>query len=143
MNVETILNQKGRGVVTAKAGDSLADVCTVLEERGIGALVVVDKSGKIAGIVTERDIVRALARDGAAALSKPADHYMTREVVTCVDQDTIADLMNAMTQHRFRHLPVVRDEKLSGIISIGDVVKWRIAEVEFEAQAMREYIATG
>lgn len=143
MNVETILNQKGRGVITAKAGDSLAEVCAILEEKGIGALVVIGGNGEIAGIITERDIVRALARDGAAALSKPADHYMTREVVTCVDEDTIANLMNSMTDNRFRHLPVVRESKLSGIISIGDVVKWRIAEVEFEAQAMREYIATG
>lgn len=143
MTVAAILNEKGRNVVTAQPGDTLAHVCAVLAEKRIGAIVVTDKSGSAKGIVSERDVVRALARDGSAALTKAVSSIMTREVVSCTEEDTNAHLMAKMTEGKFRHLPVLRDDRLVGIISIGDVVKRRIAQAEFEAQVMREYIATG
>jgi CBS domain-containing protein len=143
MTVAAILKEKGRDVVTADPGASLADICARLAEKGIGAIILTDKSGKVEGIVSERDVVRAIARDGAAALAKPVSGAMTREVVSCAEEDTNALLMARMTQSKFRHMPVVKEGKLVGIVSIGDVVKRRIAEAEFEAKAMRDYIATG
>lgn len=143
MTVATILGQKGSAVVTVGSGETLEAVTGVLEEHGIGAVVVSDADMQIEGIVSERDIVRAVARHGAEALQKPVSAFMTRDVVTCGEDEGIATLMQRMTQGKFRHLPVARDGKLVGIISIGDVVKRRIAEAELEAQAMREYIATG
>lgn len=143
MTVAAILKEKGRQVVTVNPGDPLADVCAVLADKGIGAVVVTDRSGSVKGIVSERDVVRAIARDGAAALAKPVSAIMTREVTSCTEEDTTAMLMSKMTEGRFRHLPVVREGRLVGIVSIGDAVKRRIAEAEFEARAMREYIATG
>ena len=143
MTVAAILDEKGRDVVTARPGDTLADICAILAEKRIGAVVVTDKSGSVKGIVSERDVVRAVARDGAPVLSKPISSVMTRKVVACAEDDTNAVLMAKMTDGKFRHLPVVRADKLVGIISIGDVVKHRIAEAEFEARAMREYISTG
>jgi CBS domain-containing protein len=143
MTVAAILKEKGREVVTADPGTSLTDICALLAEKRIGAVVVTDKSGSVKGIVSERDIVRAVARDGAAALAKPVGGVMTREVVSCAEGDSNALLMAKMTESKFRHMPVVNAGKLVGIVSIGDVVKRRIAEAEFEAKAMREYIATG
>lgn len=143
MTVAAILNEKGRNVVTANPGDLLADVCAVLAEKRIGAIVVTDRSAGAKGIMSERDVVRAIAREGAAALAKPVSTFMTREVVSCSEEDTNATLMAKMTEGKFRHMPVLRGNRLVGIVSIGDVVKRRIAEAEFEAQAMREYIATG
>lgn len=143
MTVAAILNEKGRKLETAKPGDSLADVCAVLAEKSIGAVIVIDKSGGAKGIVSERDVVRAIARDGAAVLAKPVSSIMTREVVCCSEEDTNVTLMAKMTEGKFRHLPVMREGRLVGIVSIGDVVKHRIAEAEFEARAMREYISTG
>ena len=143
MTVAAILKEKGRQVVTAHPGATLADICTLLADKRIGAVVLTDKSGGVKGIVSERDVVRAIARDGAAALAKPVSSVMTREVVSCAEGDTNASLMAKMTGGKFRHLPVVKEGKLVGIVSIGDVVKRRIAEAEFEARAMRDYIATG
>ena len=143
MTVAAILNDKGRDVVTAKAGDPLTDICAVLAERRIGAVVVTDPDGGVKGIVSERDVVRAIAREGAAALPKPVSSVMTRAVVSCAEEETVAELMSKMTEGKFRHLPVIRGGRLVGIVSIGDVVKRRIAEAEFEARAMRDYIATG
>ena len=114
-----------------------------LSSKRIGAVVVTDKSGHIAGIVSERDIVHALAKEGVECLDRPVSEIMTREVLTCTAGDTIDELMSRMTARRCRHLPVVADGGLAGIISIGDVVKHHIAEVEMEAMAMRDYIATG
>jgi len=143
MTVAAILKEKGAKVVTTNPGAALGDICSVLADKGIGAVVVTDRSGSVQGIVSERDIVRAVARDGSAALTKPVSSVMTRDVMSCAEDDTNATLMARMTEGKFRHLPVVRDGKLVGIVSIGDVVKRRIAEAEFEAKAMREYIATG
>ena len=141
MTVARIINEKGRGVVTAAAGASLAEIAALLSEKRIGAVVVVAEDG-IRGIISERDIVRAVAKFGNEALSKLASDWMTARVVMCRPEDTIHDVMQKMTSGRFRHLPVVVDGKLAGIVSIGDVVKHRIEEVEREAEQIREYIAT-
>ncbi len=143
MNVATILSLKGRDVATAKAGATLMDIAKDLATHKVGAMVVVDDVGGVAGIISERDIVRAVSETGAEVLSGDAGDHMTKNVVTCGMDDTVADLMERMTDGRFRHLPVVDSGKLVGIVSIGDVVKQRIAEAEQEAEAMRSYIATG
>lgn len=143
MNVEKILEQKGRQVTTADAETSLDDIVKTLVTQKIGAIVVTTSDGQVAGIVSERDVVRAISGGGGAILSEPVSQFMTKRVVTCAKEDTVSELMSSMTAGRFRHLPVVEDGRLAGIISIGDVVKERIAEAEQEAQAMREYIATG
>jgi CBS domain-containing protein len=128
-------------VVTVAPELSLAEVASILSQKGIGAVVVVE-GGAIRGIISERDIVRALARHGAEALRKLAVDCMTARVITCRAEETIHDVMQKMTSGRFRHLPVVEEGKLAGIVSIGDVVKRRIEEVEREAEQIREYIAT-
>ena len=140
MNVASILRQKGRAVTTAAPTATLQDVANKLAAKRIGAIVVVGTRGEVAGIISERDIVRALSEAGAECLSRPVAERMTRQVVTCQEADTLDELMALMTAHRFRHLPVVTDNALVGIISIGDVVKHHVAEVEMEATAMREYI---
>jgi CBS domain-containing protein len=141
MTVGRIINDKGRDVFTVSGGISLAEVVATLADKRIGAVVVVEGAA-ISGILSERDIVRAVARDGAAALTKPAAEFMTVRVVTCRPEDTINEVMQKMTSGRFRHLPVVEDGKLAGIVSIGDVVKRRIEDAEKEAAQIREYIAT-
>jgi CBS domain-containing protein len=140
MNVAAILKQKGRAVTTAPPTVTLLDVANKLAAKRIGAIVVIGARGEVAGIISERDIIRALAEDGASCLSRPVSETMTRQVVTCRETDTLEELMAMMTARRFRHLPVVTDGALVGIISIGDVVKHHVAEVEMEATAMREYI---
>ena len=141
MTVARIINEKGRDVVTTSPEKSLAEIAAILSEKRIGAILVVE-DGAIRGIVSERDIVRALARHGSEALRKLAADCMTTRVVTCRPEDTINDVMQKMTSGRFRHLPVVENGNLAGIVSIGDVVKRRIEEVEKEAEQIREYIAT-
>jgi CBS domain-containing protein len=141
MTVARIINEKGRDVVTVAPEKSLAEVAAVLSQKGIGAVVVVE-GGALRGIISERDIVRALAKHGAEALRKLAVECMTARVITCRPEETIHDVMQKMTSGRFRHIPVVEDGKLAGIVSIGDVVKRRIEEVEREAEQIREYIAT-
>lgn len=140
MNVASILRQKGRAVTTASPSASLLDVSAKLTAKGIGAVVVVGARGELEGIISERDIIRTLAKSGPGCLSRPVSEIMTRDVVTCQETDTLEELMSMMTARRFRHLPVVTDGALVGIISIGDVVKHHVAEVEMEAMAMREYI---
>lgn len=143
MNVATILKMKGREVVTSAANTSLLDIAALLGKHGIGCVVITGADGKVSGIVSERDIVREIARAGSKVLKEPVEVCMTKAVVTCREADTIDRLMAEMTAHRFRHMPVVERGRLIGLVSIGDVVKMRIAEVEMEAAAMREYIATG
>jgi CBS domain-containing protein len=140
MHVAAILKEKGRAVETVTASATLADVIGRLAARRIGAVVVQGAHEPVAGIVSERDIVMAVAQHGARALEMAVRDVMTRDVTTCVETDTIDELMSRMTQGRFRHLPVVEAGKLVGIVSIGDVVKHRVAEVELEASAMRDYI---
>jgi CBS domain-containing protein len=142
MIVKSILSEKGADVVTIEPTANVADAARILSERRIGALVVTGAGERVVGIVSERDIVRALARHGADALKLPLTEVMTRKVVTCTREDTVSVLMERMTSGKFRHLPVVEAERLVGIISIGDVVKLRVAEMELEQNALRDYIQT-
>jgi CBS domain-containing protein len=143
MLVSHILREKGRDVLEIAPDATLAEAARVLTKHRIGALVVRDGKGALGGIVSERDIVRAVAEDGAGALALSVADRMTKEVATCEETDTIEEIMETMTRCRFRHMPVVEDDNVVGIISIGDVVKTRIAETMREAQALKEYIATG
>ncbi|WP_309084517.1 CBS domain-containing protein [Chelativorans sp.] len=142
MTVKAILDTKGREVVTIAADKTLREAAELLAERRIGAVVVMDGQGHTGGILSERDIVRAIAADGPAALERAVGTVMTARVKTCRETHTVNEVMQIMTQGRFRHLPVEKDGRLAGIISIGDVVKRRIEEVEREADEIRTYIAT-
>ncbi|MGO4523617.1 CBS domain-containing protein [Microvirga sp. 2MCAF35] len=142
MIVNRILSIKGRDVATIEPSRSLSEAAKVLSERRIGALLIVDANRPVSGIISERDIVRAVAVHGAKALDEPVSRFMTGKVVTCTGETSINDIMELMTQQKFRHIPVVEGERLAGIISIGDVVKLRLEEVEAETQAIKEYIAT-
>jgi CBS domain-containing protein len=140
MTVSAILSVKGSDVATAQPHRTLAEIARTLAERRIGAILITDANGGVKGIISERDVVRAIAKRGGAALDDPASQHMTSRVVTCLRSDPIADVMEEMTKGRFRHLPVVEDGKLLGVISIGDVVKHRIAETVAESQSLRDYI---
>ncbi|MCY1705835.1 CBS domain-containing protein [Pannonibacter sp. SL95] len=141
MTVAMILNEKGRDVVTAKATDTVGDICKTLSEKRIGAILVTNAAGQIEGIVSERDVVRVIGKDGPSALEQSVDSVMTHAVVTCADTDTVNSVMARMSAGRFRHMPVVSGGKLVGLVSIGDIVKHRIAQIEREAAQMRDYIA--
>ena len=141
MNVATILNQKGRGVFTTTTDKSLLDIAKLLAQHGIGCIVIVGGDDKIAGIVSERDLMRAISQGGPKVLNEPASDFMTKTVVTAREADTINQLMSEMTTRRFRHMPVVETGRLVGLVSIGDLVKIQIAETEMEAAATREYTA--
>lgn len=141
MHVAAILKDKGRAVETARSDMTLMEIARKLAAKRIGSIVITDRDGGIAGIVSERDIIQALAMGGPECMDWQASKVMTRSVVTCEESDTIDRLMSMMTARRFRHLPVVSDGALAGIVSIGDVVKHHVAEVEMEATAMRDYIA--
>jgi CBS domain-containing protein len=142
MIVGMILEDKGRNVVTTGADASIGQVVAKLAKHKIGAIVVVENRDEIVGIVSERDVVRAIAELGAEALSDLVGSIMTSEVMTCEDVETINEVMARMTVGRFRHLPVEKNGRLTGIISIGDIVKARIEEIEHEAEEMRAYIST-
>ncbi|MCJ2011321.1 CBS domain-containing protein [Methylobacterium sp. J-076] len=142
MTVARILADKGTAVATVSPDKTLGDVIHSLAEKRIGALVVAHADGTVAGIVSERDIMRALARLGASALDAPVGDHMTAHVTTCNRSATTEDVMELMTNGRFRHIPVCEGGRLVGIVSIGDVVARRIATVEAEHQALREYITT-
>lgn len=142
MTIARILSVKGRDVMTIQPHRLVSDAVAVLAERRIGAVVVTGADGKVLGILSERDIVRALAQ-GAGVLQDPVSRYMTAKVVTCTIDTLVVDAMEDMTNGRFRHLPVVDGGKLAGIISIGDVVKHRLAEIQHETEALREYITAG
>ena len=142
MQVRHILHGKGRDVVAIASNATIADAAKLLTDMKIGALVVKDKSGKLSGIISERDLVHALAERGAAALSEQVGAHMTPAPQTCVETDTVEIVMEVMTRGRFRHVPVLDDNnRLCGMISIGDVVKTRIAETVSEAAALRDYIS--
>lgn len=142
MSVAHILRQKGNAVYTVSPKDTVQSIVDTLAKHRIGAVLVVDAKGAIAGIVSERDVVRAMAGTGAAVMGKTAADIMTAKVRTCSPGDTEAGLMALMTEHRIRHLPVVSDGKLAGMISIGDVVKFRMEMMEMEAEQMKTYIAS-
>ncbi|NDW03264.1 CBS domain-containing protein [Jiella pacifica] len=143
MTVDQILKAKGGEVFTLQPEVTLAEVVNVLAERRIGAIVLLDDAGHVAGIVSERDVVRVLAKFGAEILNKPIGEAMTVKVKTCTRDTGIDEVLSIMTKGRFRHLPVIDAGRLAGIVSIGDVVKLKIEEAEREAAQMREYIAAG
>ena len=143
MSVSHILKHKGRDVITASPEATVKQVAEMLSAKRIGAVIISSGNDKIDGIVSERDIVRAIGLEGAAALEKPVSSVMTKDVRSCGDEDTETELMALMTRHRIRHLPVVNQGKLSGMISIGDVVKFRIEQIERDAEDMKAYIAGG
>ncbi len=141
MTVQAILDSKGRDIVNVPADATLKDVVKILSERRIGAVLVM-KDGRIEGILSERDIVRVLGERGAKVMDEPVIETMTRKVVTCRPADTAAAIMEKMTTGKFRHLPVVENDRVVGLISIGDIVKFRVREYEREQDALREYIKT-
>ncbi len=142
MTVKTILAAKGSAVVTIEPNTNVAAAAKLLAERRIGALVVTGPDCRIIAILSERDILRVVAARGADAFEVPLTEIMTRKVVTCSPSDTISSIMESMTDGKFRHVPVVDQGKLIGIVSIGDVVKHRLAEMEHEHSALRDYIQT-
>ncbi|MBK8198931.1 MAG: CBS domain-containing protein [Acidobacteria bacterium] len=141
MIVEQILNDKGRVVVTLKADHTLKEAAQLLDDKKIGAVVTLGANDEIIGVLSERDIVRQVARQGADALQMLVGAAMTRSVVTVHAATPIDEALQTMTDRRIRHLPVVHNERLTGVISIGDLVKWKIAEAEAEAQAMKSYLS--
>ncbi|MDQ2677141.1 MAG: CBS domain-containing protein [Actinomycetota bacterium] len=143
MRVSGILASKGATVTTISPHATVADVADVLRLRGVGALVVSTDGRHIEGIITERDVVCRLAERGELALAESVTTVMTEQVRTCAPDDAAEDLMRLMTEHRIRHLPVEVDGVLSGIVSIGDVVKWRVTELEDETRHLHDYITTG
>jgi len=142
MLVAEILKDKGDAVFSIRPDMRLAEACDELDRRKVGALIVCE-ADRAVGVLSERDVVRAVARDGAAALEKPVSDFMTADIVFAAPAETVAILMERMTDRRIRHLPVLRDGRLAGVISIGDVVKCQIAEATREAESLRTYIAAG
>jgi CBS domain-containing protein len=140
MTVSTILANKGRDVVTIDPGANIAEAAQLLTEKRIGAALIVGADHRVVGIISERDIVRALAERGAAALAEPVSQTMTRKVEICNEGEPISSIMERMTEGKFRHVPVVAQGRLVGIVSIGDVVKHRVQQMERESAEMREYI---
>lgn len=142
MLVAEILKDKGDAVFSIRPDTRLAEACGELDRLKVGALIVCD-ADRVVGVLSERDVVRAVAQGGAGALGKPVSDYMTADVVFAEPGETVAILMGRMTDRRIRHLPVLRDARLAGVISIGDVVKCQIAEATQEAESLRTYIAAG
>jgi CBS domain-containing protein len=146
MNVKAILAAKERNlggdIICIEPTADLAAAAKLLSAHRIGAVVIYGAGGRLAGILSERDIVRALSEHGADALTLPVGQVMTRNVATCGEDDTVASIMERMTTGKFRHMPVIAKGKLIGLVSIGDVVKQRVGEIEQESEAMRDYIRT-
>lgn len=141
MTVRAILDSKGHHIVSIEPDITLSEAVKILSERRIGAVLVI-RNQRIEGILSERDVVRVLGTRGAGALDEPVHEVMTRKVVGCHEKDTVAMIMERMTTGKFRHLPVMDGEQIVGLISIGDVVKWRVMEFEREQEALQEYIKT-
>jgi CBS domain-containing protein len=142
MTVSVILADKGRDIVTIEPNATLSAAVHLLAEKRIGAALILGADRRIAGIISERDVVRALAERGAAALDEPVSRTMTRKVETCTESEAVATIMERMTAGKFRHMPVVAQGRLIGVVSIGDIVKHRVHEMERESVAMRDYIMT-
>jgi CBS domain-containing protein len=141
MTVRAILDSKGHDILSVEPEAKLSEAIKILAERRIGAVLVMNNR-QIEGILSERDIVRVLGERGAAVLDEPVGAVMTRKVITCRQADTVGAIMEMMTSGKFRHLPVVEGDKVVGLISIGDIVKWRVKEYESEQEALRDYIKT-
>jgi CBS domain-containing protein len=142
MTVKAILTSKGHAVVTIDPPVSLADAVKRLADRRIGAVIITGAGDRVIGLLSERDIVRTLAEMGPIALAMSVESVMTKRVITVTESETVGEVMERMTHGKFRHLPVVEGERLVGLVSIGDVVKHRLEEMEAETSAMRDYIAT-
>ena len=142
MHVASILNDKGDAVITMGPLSTVGQAIALMAAKRIGAVVVVGVEGRVLGMFSERDVVRVMAQKGAEALSDELSRDMTSPVFTCTAQTSIDDIMHLMTSKKFRHVPVVENEALKGLVSIGDVVKFRLAEIETEHKAMRDYIAS-
>lgn len=144
MNVKAILAAKALGgdIISIEPTADLLAAARLLGAHRIGAVLIRGAGGRLSGILSERDIVRAISEQGAAALTLPVAQVMTRNVATCVEDDSIASIMERMTEGKFRHMPVLARGKLIGLVSIGDVVKQRVGEIEQESEAMRDYIQT-
>lgn len=142
MTVKAILSRKGSHVITIEPSATLAAAVKLLAEKRIGAVLVLDGDRGVAGILSERDVVRTLANRGASGLEAKVDEVMTRKVFTCTEADTVSQIMGRMTEGKFRHVPVVDGRRLVGLVSIGDVVKYRLEEIARESDALRDYILT-
>lgn len=142
MLIEQILKTKGSAVKTVNGADTLQSAARELDEARIGAVVAVDGDGGVIGVLSERDIVRQAARHGPAALDMAVADAMTRDVITASPSESVESCLSVMSDRRVRHLPVLRDGALAGIISIGDLVKWKIAATEAEAESLKEYLAS-
>jgi CBS domain-containing protein len=142
MNTATILKFKGNRVVTANANTSLLDIASLLTQHGIGCIVIVGDDDKVAGIMSEHDLMRAICKAGPQVLDKSVSDFMTTAVVTARETDTYDRLMSEMTTHRFRHMPVVEMGRLIGIVSIGDLVKMHVTDAELESAALRQHITS-
>jgi len=143
MTVNNILAGKGREVISIEPGATLGEAARLLAGRRIGAALILGADHRIVGIISERDIVRVLAERGAAVLDEPVSRTMTRDVETCNAGETVSTIMERMTVGKFRHMPVVEQGRVVGLVSIGDIVKHRVGEMERESAAMREYITVG
>ena len=142
MLVSDLIKEKGAGVITTRPATTIAQAADIIANKRIGAVVVTELNGKVVGIISERDIVNGLSKSGASLLKLPASDVMTRDVFTCATTEDVNQLRREMTTRRARHIPIVEDDKLIGIISIGDIVKNRLDELEDETQQMRDYIET-
>ena len=140
MTVKSILSAKGGDVISIEPTVTLETAVKTLAKHRIGALLVLGPDRRVVGILSERDIVRALAEHGAAVLTQPLSQVMTRKVVTCSPSETIGVIMERMTAGKFRHVPVIEQDQVVGVVSIGDVVKYRLQEMEHESAALRDYI---
>lgn len=143
MKLQMILQDKGQRVVTLRDGDDLQQAAQILDQNRIGAAVALDRRGKVAGVLSERDIIRRVAEQGAAALRMTVGEAMTRDVITASPSDSIDEGLELMTDRRIRHLPIVSEGELVGIVSIGDLVKRKISASEAEAEALKQYIHAG
>ena len=143
MTIQTILNDKGAGVIAIDAAQSVNEALRVMNRQQIGALVVAGSEQGCRGIFTERDVMRALAQDGASVLEESVAKHMTERPQSIAPETSVDEAMEIMTEKRFRHLPVMADNTLCGIVSIGDLVNYRIHQSEMEANALKQYIASG
>jgi CBS domain-containing protein len=141
MHVAAVIKRKGSNVVSIAPDRTTAEAVNLLIKNGIGAVLVLDGTGTIHGILSERDIINGLSRHGADALTQPVDALMTRDVLRCSPHDTIAEVMEVITERRTRHLAVIEDGKLAGLISIGDVVKQRLIDTNLEVETLRGYVS--
>ena len=142
MTIGSILAQKGRSVTTIQPSRTLRDLIDVLAAKHIGAVIIADPDGSMYGIISERDVVRAIAKHGCDALEDLVTDYMTKDVVTTTEAETVMSAVQKMSKGRFRHMPVVADGRIAGMVSTGDAIKYRLEQMEQEQSALREYIAT-